>query len=192
MEHLPDSTITDSFQIAQLDSNEKVLQMESLSISIRRVLLAFAPMWRVAVLDEIIQSPQLILAILQLLPCILVPDRNQRSFLQCKMLSELNRLLEVHISNVKTMTENYLVGTQLMNLLMSPPYLQFINDHITSTPKTALSTQVFRLFETVLTSSTAARFIWQYGRLHEPLHCGGMASNKGPLRAGFEIHFSVV
>ena len=54
MENLPNSPIDFKLKFSSLDSNEKVLQLSDLSISIRRVLLAFAPIWRAAVVDGII------------------------------------------------------------------------------------------------------------------------------------------
>ena len=47
MDRLADSKVNVKFSLKQLDSNEKILQMDELSISIRRVLLAISPLWRV-------------------------------------------------------------------------------------------------------------------------------------------------
>ena len=120
----------------------------------------------------------------------LVPDRSQRSYLQCQILSEINWLVKSNPANLKTMTENYIVRTKLIDLLMASPYVQFISDHIYGIRQSALTREVFKLFEAILTGSIPARYISRYLRLHEPLNCGGMAITRPPLRP--ELYKSIL
>jgi hypothetical protein len=95
--------------MSKLDSNEKVFQLTSLSISIRRVLLAFAPLWRISVKYGLIESPQFILTLLQLLPCVLIPDKSQKCFLQTQVISEINELIQSNPENISSISKNYIV-----------------------------------------------------------------------------------
>ena len=107
-----------------------------------------------AVLDDVIEYPAFILTIVRLLPCVLVPDAHQRTFLQVKILREIRRLF-LSQSNLSSMNENHLVRGQLIGILMDAPYVQYIKEYITpATNRSLLSETVFQLFETILVYSS--------------------------------------
>ena len=79
---------------------------------------------------------------------------------------------------------------KLIDVLMKPPYVQFISDHIIGSRQSALTRGVFKMFETVLTCSIPAGCITRYLRLHDPLSCSGMAVKNPPLRP--EVYKSIL
>ena len=180
MENNTESTLQIELDILSITNFNDILNgHHNLSISMRRVLLVIVAILKVCVVEKKIKIAHFLVVILKLVPAILVPDPPQRSFLQCCILETIQKLLS-HPENARNVSPE--LSDDLLEILCSEPYVNFISDYVSSTNETKLSRLTFQLLESLLSTSASPKYLYLYLRLLEPLNTSGMAADSQSLR----------